>query len=109
MAGLGDTVTSILKQQSSWRKNFPSGLDESAPSQVRGTGILEEIVDIEPNPGNLRMLRYVPRDAEKRPPLVVVLHGCTQQAAAYAEGAGWVELRRSIRVLPVDARATPEQ
>ena len=92
MAGLGDTVTSILKQQSSWRKNFPSGLDESAPSQVRGTGILEEIVDIEPNPGNLRMLRYVPRDAEKRPPLVVVLHGCTQQAAAYAEGAGWVEL-----------------
>jgi poly(3-hydroxybutyrate) depolymerase len=32
------------------------------------------------------MLAYVPADLPRRAPLVVVLHGCTQTAAAYDHG-----------------------
>ena len=45
-----------------------------------------------PNPGELRMLTYVPPGLVEGAPLVVVLHGCTQNAAAYDHGAGWSTL-----------------
>jgi poly(hydroxyalkanoate) depolymerase family esterase len=41
------------------------------------------------NPGALRMLSYAPEDLPAGAPLVVVLHGCTQQAEAHAEAGGW--------------------
>ncbi|GAC1478637.1 MAG: PHB depolymerase family esterase [Acetobacteraceae bacterium] len=44
------------------------------------------------NPGALRMLEYVPPGLPAGAPLVVVLHGCTQNAAAYDHGAGWSTL-----------------
>ncbi len=44
------------------------------------------------NPGNLRMLTYVPEILAPSPALVVVLHGCTQTAAGYDHGSGWSEL-----------------
>jgi feruloyl esterase len=44
------------------------------------------------NPGGLRMLSYVPPQAPPSAALVVVLHGCTQTAAGYAQGAGWLSL-----------------
>lgn len=45
-----------------------------------------------PNPGDLRMLVHVPGSPGPNAPLVVVLHGCTQTAEAYAGGAGWLSL-----------------
>jgi feruloyl esterase len=44
------------------------------------------------NPGNLRMMRYLPPALAERPALVVVLHGCAQSAAGYDLGAGWSTL-----------------
>jgi poly(hydroxyalkanoate) depolymerase family esterase len=44
------------------------------------------------NPGNLRMLKYVPDRISSRPGLVVALHGCGQQAADYDDETGWTEL-----------------
>ena len=41
------------------------------------------------NPGELRMLAYIPAGLRPGTPLVVALHGCTQNAAAYDHGAGW--------------------
>jgi feruloyl esterase len=38
------------------------------------------------------MLAYVPASATDSPPLLVVLHGCGQTAAAYDHGSGWSEL-----------------
>lgn len=38
------------------------------------------------------MLSYVPEGLARGAPLVVVLHGCGQTAAAYASGAGWLTL-----------------
>jgi poly(hydroxyalkanoate) depolymerase family esterase len=45
-----------------------------------------------PNPGNLRMFRYLPRGLKAGAPLVVVLHGCGQTASGYGLGAGWCRL-----------------
>ena len=41
------------------------------------------------NPGNLLMYRYVPANVPAIAPLVVVLHGCTQNASGYSEYSGW--------------------
>ncbi|MEU3020751.1 PHB depolymerase family esterase [Nocardiopsis sp. NPDC007018] len=43
------------------------------------------------NPGNLAMYEYVPDGLTEGAPLVVLLHGCTQDAAAYHRGSGWAE------------------
>jgi poly(hydroxyalkanoate) depolymerase family esterase len=55
---------------------------------------LTETVGFGSNPGDLRMFSYLPGDqrARQRLPLVVVLHGCTQNAAGYDVGAGWSTL-----------------
>ena len=44
------------------------------------------------NPGALKMLSFVPEHLRDGAPLVVVLHGCRQTAAAYDLGAGWSTL-----------------
>ncbi|WP_457586033.1 extracellular catalytic domain type 1 short-chain-length polyhydroxyalkanoate depolymerase [Ensifer canadensis] len=44
------------------------------------------------NPGALKARMFVPQNLAAGAPLVVVLHGCTQSAAAYDEGSGWSEL-----------------
>ncbi len=49
-----------------------------------------------PNPGNLRMFRYLPKDLKAGAPLVVVLHGCGQTANGYATGSGWCELATEL-------------
>ena len=53
---------------------------------------LIEIADFGSNPGELRMLTYVPNDLPGGAPLVVVLHGCTQTAHSYDDGTGWTTL-----------------
>jgi poly(hydroxyalkanoate) depolymerase family esterase len=45
--------------------------------------------DFGANPGNLRMFRHVPDAAGQGSPLLVMLHGCTQTARGYDQGAGW--------------------
>jgi poly(hydroxyalkanoate) depolymerase family esterase len=44
------------------------------------------------NPGNLLARYHVPKKLEHPAPLVVVLHGCTQNAAVYDHGSGWSKL-----------------
>ena len=53
---------------------------------------LTEVSGFGLNPGNLRMLTYVPEEVAASPALVVVLHGCTQTAAGYDHGSGWSAL-----------------
>lgn len=74
-------VTSILAKQ---------GI--RLPSLTSSASALEQVTDFGPNPGNLRMFRYVPERLPPRPALMVVLHGCTQTAAGYDTGAGWSAL-----------------
>lgn len=48
--------------------------------------------DFGDNPGALRMFRHVPDSAGPGAPLLVLLHGCTQTARGYDQGAGWSAL-----------------
>jgi feruloyl esterase len=54
--------------------------------------VLTETPAFGDNPGNLRMLSYVPEALPVGAPLVVVLHGCTQSAGEYDRGTGWSTL-----------------
>ncbi|MDP9138224.1 MAG: PHB depolymerase family esterase [Pseudomonadota bacterium] len=54
---------------------------------------LKKTVAFGSNPGGLAMLSHVPSGpGGSSLPLVVVLHGCTQTAAAYDHGSGWSAL-----------------
>ncbi|MDB5460592.1 MAG: hypothetical protein JWO72_2333 [Caulobacteraceae bacterium] len=82
MVGLGETAAVLTRLR---RQKTP------APP-TRSRGLLSEIVDFGANPGQLRMLLHAPAALSGNRPLVVVLHGCTQTAEQYAEGAGWIAL-----------------
>jgi len=53
---------------------------------------LSDLDGVRDNPGKLRARCYVPPGLEGPAPLVVVLHGCTQDAAVYDHGSGWSTL-----------------
>ncbi|MFC4859105.1 alpha/beta hydrolase family esterase [Actinophytocola glycyrrhizae] len=53
---------------------------------------IEPVPSFGTNPGNLKMFRYVPTGLPANRPVVVALHGCTQNASGYGTGAGWTEL-----------------
>jgi len=55
---------------------------------------LVEVRDFGPNPGGLRMFKFVPQQLQQTRALVVVLHGCGQSAAGYNHGAGWATLAK---------------
>lgn len=57
------------------------------------------------NPGNLRMFSYVPEGLPAGAPLIVVLHGCKQQARSFARDAGWIALADRVEA----ALLLPEQ
>lgn len=53
---------------------------------------LADLPDFQPNPGGLAGQVYLPDGMVAGAPLVIVLHGCTQNAADYADAAGWFAL-----------------
>ncbi len=53
---------------------------------------LVEVRDFGSNPGQLRMLTYVPDRLPATAPLVVLLHGCTQSGVSFDKGTGWSTL-----------------
>lgn len=55
---------------------------------------LEKISLFGSNPGNLNMHVYVPSSELKNVPLVVVLHGCNQNAKTIAAESGWNQLAK---------------
>ena len=72
----------------------PFGLPGSA-GEAYGGG-LKEHFDFGPNPGNLRLFAYRPRKLPPDAPLVVMLHGCRQDARGYDHGAGWSALAERL-------------
>lgn len=79
MAHLGKTIAQLSKLRSTL---IPNG-------SPRGQNRLTELTDFGSNPGALRAWEYIPQYLARHPALVVVLHGCTQDAAGYDHGSGW--------------------
>ncbi len=44
------------------------------------------------NPGNLNMYTHIPNGISSAAPLVIAMHGCTQNASTYAIQSGWNKL-----------------
>jgi poly(hydroxyalkanoate) depolymerase family esterase len=62
------------------------------PSTRAVSGRLSELPQRFDNPGDLRGFYHVPEGIAHGAPLVVVLHGCTQNASGYDRGSGWSNL-----------------
>jgi len=91
MQRLGSMVRQLARYRSQWEGLMKAAAASAAslePSQAASDRLIEtENFGI--NPGNLRMFAYAPPELAPSPALVVVLHGCTQNAAGYDFGSGW--------------------
>jgi len=82
MRGLADTVSRLSALNRARGASLPDAGDgRLAPLDLSGS-----------NPGALDAFAFVPAGLEPGAPLVVVLHGCTQNAAGYDRGSGWSRL-----------------
>ncbi len=79
MAHLGKTIAQLAKLRS-------MHIPDVAPGRQDW---LTDLTDFGSNPGALRARIYVPEHLARDPALVVVLHGCTQDAVGYDHGSGW--------------------
>lgn len=79
--GRWEKVLEALAAVKSWSDQVD--VTDSRLVEVRGFGS---------NPGQLRMLTYVPDALPPGAPLVVILHGCTQTATSFDKGTGWSTL-----------------
>ncbi|MGW2083067.1 alpha/beta hydrolase family esterase [Streptomyces sp. NPDC001939] len=61
-------------------------------ADAAATAAIQEVTGFGTNPGALKMYRYVPDGLPTGRPVVVALHGCTQNASGYGTGSGWTEL-----------------
>jgi poly(hydroxyalkanoate) depolymerase family esterase len=57
---------------------------------------LSTLSDFGSNPGALHARYYLSDNLSEGAPLVVVLHGCTQNAAGYDQGSGWSHLADEV-------------
>lgn len=81
MPGLAENIAQLVRNR---RQR-----EAAAGATPAGSPGLVEVRGFGSNPGDLRMLSYVPQGLPPGAPLVVALHGCTQTAAGYDAGAGW--------------------
>lgn len=82
--------------------------DGSAPSRtgLSARGQFTTLPEFGLNPGGLRLCVYTPpTPVKKGAPLIVLLHGCGQDAASFAVATGWTDLADRLK-LPL---VLPEQ
>src|SRR3712207_1140287 len=116
MPGPRPTIADLLRRQQRWVRErgrwwasfrLPAADAETDEGEAARAG-LAEVADFGPNPGALRMLAHVPEGQPTGVPLVVVLHGCTQSAAAFDRACGWSDLATHLGfalLLPEQRRA----
>ncbi|TKB99508.1 MAG: PHB depolymerase family esterase [Mesorhizobium sp.] len=62
------------------------------PADLGASDHFRTLADFGTNPGGLGAKVYIPNDLSKGAAVVVVLHGCTQNAAGYNHHSGWSQL-----------------
>lgn len=78
------TLSDTIARLTAMRRSF--GIDQNVPDRLSALDAFGS------NPGSLRARIYIPATLRAKASLVVVLHGCTQSAAAYDHGSGWSDL-----------------
>ncbi len=68
-----------------------AALPAALAGQDARAAALTQVSNFGSNPGALQMFDYVSASAGSNAPLVLALHGCTQQAADYHNDSGWPE------------------
>ena len=63
---------------------------------IAGTTV--EVMSFGSNPGKLRMYKHIPNQLPAHPALVVVMHGCTQDAVTYTDESGWTQMSDQLGV-----------
>jgi poly(hydroxyalkanoate) depolymerase family esterase len=93
LPSLGNTLANMAKYRHQWEKKLAlarHAMSTRGHLPEPGSSRLAEVRGFGSNPGRLRMFKFVPVQPERA--LVVVLHGCTQNAEVYDFGAGWSTL-----------------
>ena len=108
MAGLGRTIGDLTRFRREWTRLMTGAALRATLPAAPVQGRLRETAEFGSNPGNLRMFSYMPMKRRRAPALVVVLHGCKQDAAGYDEGSGWSTLadRYGFALLLPEQRST---
>ncbi|MFC3075902.1 extracellular catalytic domain type 1 short-chain-length polyhydroxyalkanoate depolymerase [Shinella pollutisoli] len=77
-----------------WPFSRPEPAKPARPRRRRQAAppVLAAVADFGSNPGNLSMFAHIPEGLPAGRPLVLVLHGCRQDAASYDRAAGWSTL-----------------
>lgn len=91
-----------LMRSSAWRASSAVGtalavlaaisvilLPAAAAPAAAATGSFQQVSNFGSNPGALQMYSYVSAAPLAAAPLVVALHGCTQNATEYEQDSGW--------------------
>jgi feruloyl esterase len=90
---LGKTIDTMARYRRHWSTLLQTtGAQRAAAETGASSDHLTELTGFGSNPGALRMFTYAPKNLAPSPPLVVVLHGCTQSVGSYDLGAGWSTL-----------------
>src|SRR6266853_4420487 len=71
-------------------------LGSSASSASAATTV--EVTNFGSNPGKLRMFKHIPDKLPTSAALVVVMHGCTQDAVTYTNESGWIQMADQLHV-----------
>jgi poly(hydroxyalkanoate) depolymerase family esterase len=66
-----------------------AGIAATATPAAAAGGNFQQVSSFGSNPGALQMYSYVPAAPQADAPLVVALHGCTQDATEYEQDSGW--------------------
>lgn len=74
-----------------YKRSFPTLLFLISLSSFAQTGITP-VTGFGSNPGNLNMYVHIPTGVAPNAPLVVMMHGCTQNAATVSQESGWNQL-----------------
>ena len=108
MRKLGQTISALNRHRRHWSTLLQSTGAKGRAAPIAAADHLTELTGFGSNPGGLRMFTYAPKNLKASPPLVVVLHGCTQSAGSYDLGAGWSTLSERygfVLLLPEQTQA----
>lgn len=92
MAKARTLVVDHRRERNRWRAPADTRRTRARTGGRPGASLLKPVESFGANPGALGMLAYAPRDLASGSPLVVVLHGCSQDALGYDASSGWSRL-----------------